>query len=126
MMLKYIAFRERKIILIFLSLKRWKGVKNVFNIEGKIDFIKYCRVLHKEPLATMEYQTICESINTNYFGMINIAIASLPYLKNRKDIFCFLLQVPIQEVVLFKYLFVLKRLLLILYKAISQEWETLG
>jgi 2-C-methyl-D-erythritol 4-phosphate cytidylyltransferase len=31
----------------------------------------------------MEYQTICESINTNYFGMINIAIA-LPYLKKSK------------------------------------------
>jgi 2-C-methyl-D-erythritol 4-phosphate cytidylyltransferase len=41
------------------QLEAVKRVKNVFNIEGKIDFIVNTGVLHKEPLATMEYQTIC-------------------------------------------------------------------
>jgi 2-C-methyl-D-erythritol 4-phosphate cytidylyltransferase len=52
--------------------------------EGKIDFVvNTAGILHKEPL-TMAHQAICDSVNTNYLGMINIALASLDHLKKSK------------------------------------------
>jgi dTDP-4-dehydrorhamnose reductase len=73
MMLKYIAFRERNNIDIS-QLEAEKGVKNVFNIEGKIDFIVNTAGYYIKKQWSIK---LSESINTNYFGMINIAIASL-------------------------------------------------
>ncbi|WP_321977524.1 bifunctional cytidylyltransferase/SDR family oxidoreductase [Prevotella sp.] len=49
---------------------------------GRIDYV-ICTagVLNKEPLATMDYQTIQNAVQTNYMGTVNVALEAYPYLK---------------------------------------------
>ena len=105
-----------------------KALKHVFDIEDKIDFmVNTAGVLHKEPLATMDYQTICESINTNYFGMINIAIASLPYLKKSKGRLLFFTSSSYTRGRAFLSIYSSAKAATVNFvQAISQEWETFG
>lgn len=59
-----------------------EALKNVYQTEGKIDFIiNTAAVLKKEPLMNMEYEQILESLNTNYLGTIHVALESFFYLK---------------------------------------------
>lgn len=54
----------------------------VANVESKIDYvIDTASVLHKQPLAHMDYNEIDESININYRGMVNVAKEAFLYLK---------------------------------------------
>lgn len=49
---------------------------------NQIDYVvNSAAILSKEPLATMDYSLINTIISTNYNGMVNVAIASYPYLK---------------------------------------------
>jgi 2-C-methyl-D-erythritol 4-phosphate cytidylyltransferase len=51
--------------------------------QKQIDFaVNTAGISYKEPLAAMDNQAISESVNTNYLGMINIALA--PHLKESK------------------------------------------
>ncbi len=60
-------------------------LKSVSRKHGKIDFIiNTAGVLYKEPLVSMDQHKIETIINTNYLGMINIALESYPYLKKSK------------------------------------------
>lgn len=105
-----------------------KALKKVFELEGKINFIvNTAGILHKEPLETMEYQTICESINTNYFGMINIAIASLPYLKKSKGQLLFFTSSSYTRGRAFLSIYSSAKAATVNFvQAISQEWEPFG
>jgi 2-C-methyl-D-erythritol 4-phosphate cytidylyltransferase len=105
-----------------------KALKKVFELEGKINFIvNTAGILHKEPLDTMEYQTICESINTNYFGMINIAIASLPYLKKSKGKLLFFTSSSYTRGRAFLSIYSSAKAATVNFvQAISQEWEPFG
>ena len=49
---------------------------------GRIDYV-ICTagILNKEPLATMDYQTIQTAVQTNYMGTVNVALEAYPYLK---------------------------------------------
>ena len=50
-----------------------------------IDFVvNSAAILSKEPLVTMEPETIDALIRTNYNGMVNVAVAAYPYLKESK------------------------------------------
>jgi NADP-dependent 3-hydroxy acid dehydrogenase YdfG len=42
---------------------------------NKLIFVNTAGISYKEPLAAMDNQAISESVNTNYLGMINIALA---------------------------------------------------
>jgi 2-C-methyl-D-erythritol 4-phosphate cytidylyltransferase len=54
----------------------------VYKEHGKIDFIvNTAGVLYKEPLISMDDKKIETIINTNYLGMVNVALESFPYLK---------------------------------------------
>ena len=49
---------------------------------GHIDYVVCTAgVLNKEPLATMDYETIQNAIQTNYLGTVNVALEAYPYLK---------------------------------------------
>lgn len=49
---------------------------------GSIDFVvNAAAVLIKQPLALMDYADVLEAININYLGVINVAIAAYPHLK---------------------------------------------
>lgn len=105
-----------------------KALKDVFEKENKIDFIiNTAGVLHKEPLASTSYKTISDSININYFGMINIAIASLPYLKDTKGQVLFFTSSSYTRGRAFYSIYSSTKAATVNFvQAISQEWESLG
>ena len=58
------------------------SIQNVAEKEGQIDYVvNSAAILLKEPLMTMDYEAIKAIINTNYWGMVNVAIASYEWLK---------------------------------------------
>lgn len=58
------------------------ALNSVYELHGKIDFIvNTAGVLYREPLISMENKKIEISINTNYLGMVNVAVESFSYLK---------------------------------------------
>ncbi len=62
-----------------------KSLKEVYEKEARIDFvINTAGVLNKQPLATMEYEEILDSININYIGSVIVAKESFAYLKESK------------------------------------------
>lgn len=62
-----------------------KSLKEVYEKEGRIDFvINTAGVLNKEPLASMDYEEILNSININYVGSVIVAKESFAYLKESK------------------------------------------
>jgi short-subunit dehydrogenase len=115
-----------------IDISNMEDVKNslhkVFQIENKIDFIvNTAGVLYKEPLATMSYQTILDSININYFGMVNVALASLPYLKDSKGHALFFTSSSYTRGRAFYSIYSSTKAATVNFvQAISQEWETLG
>ena len=59
-----------------------KALSEVAQKEGRIDFVvNTAGILNKEPLCTMEYETIQKAVTTNYMGTVNVAISAYPYLK---------------------------------------------
>jgi len=62
-----------------------KILADVDSLEGKIDFVvNTAAVLIKVPLMVMDEKSIRNTIETNYYGNINIAMAAYPYLKKTK------------------------------------------
>lgn len=104
------------------------ALDKVFQVEKKIDFIvNTAGMLHKEPLATMQYKTIQDSINVNYFGMVNVALASLPYLKESKGHILFFTSSSYTRGRAFYSIYSSTKAATVNFvQAISQEWETLG
>ncbi|MDN3674149.1 bifunctional cytidylyltransferase/SDR family oxidoreductase [Flavobacterium branchiarum] len=104
------------------------ALEEVFQKEHKIDFIiNTAGILHKEPLETMSYQNIVESINTNYFGMVNVALASLHYLKRTKGHLLFFTSSSYTRGRAFYSIYSSSKAATVNFtQAISQEWETLG
>lgn len=59
-----------------------KALQDIVAKEGHIDFVvNSAALLIKEPLMTMKSKDISTIINTNYCGMVNVAMASYEYLK---------------------------------------------
>jgi len=62
-----------------------KRLKNVFDKEGKIDFVvNTASVLIKEPIENMDYSKVLEIIDINYIGAVNILKESIPYLEKTR------------------------------------------
>lgn len=104
------------------------ALEKVFRMEKKIDFIvNTAGVLFKEPLASMDYQTILDSININYKGVVNVALASLPFLKESKGHILFFTSSSYTRGRAFYSIYSSTKAATVNFtQAISQEWETLG
>ncbi|MCC9019086.1 MULTISPECIES: bifunctional cytidylyltransferase/SDR family oxidoreductase [Flavobacterium] len=103
-------------------------LEKVFQTEHKIDYIvNTAGILYKEPLETMNYQNILNSVNVNYLGMVNIALASLPYLKQSKGHILFFTSSSYTRGRAFYSIYSSGKAAIVNFvQAISQEWETLG
>lgn len=67
-----------------------KALKEVYEKEGKIDYVmNTAGILRMGKLAERNIEEIQQDINVNYIGSINVAKASIPYLKSTKG--CMLL-----------------------------------
>lgn len=72
-----------------LSLVK-NALEEVNGKEGRVDMVvDTAGVLYKEPLCTMSMERIEESINVNLLGVINVAQASFPYLRQSKGALLF-------------------------------------
>ena len=59
-----------------------KALKEAADKARHIDYVVCTAgLLNKEPLATMDYQTIINAVQTNYMGTVNVALEAYPYLK---------------------------------------------
>ncbi|MDX6181904.1 bifunctional cytidylyltransferase/SDR family oxidoreductase [Flavobacterium sp. Fl-77] len=104
------------------------AIEKVFQVEQKIDFIiNTAGILYKEPLETMNYDNVLDSIHTNYLGMVNIALASLPYLKKSKGHILFFTSSSYTRGRAFYSIYSSTKAAIVNFaQAISQEWETFG
>lgn len=67
-----------------------KVLKEVHNHEGRIDcIVNTAGILDKQPLDSMSYEDIRNSINVNYNGSVNVAKESFEYLKESKGAILF-------------------------------------
>lgn len=58
------------------------ALKNIYQTENRIDFIvNTAAVLVHQPLSHMSREAVESSINVNYTGTVNVAMAAYPYLK---------------------------------------------
>lgn len=56
-----------------------KALQEVYRQCGRIDYIiNTAGLLNKEPLMSCDYQTICNAVNTNYMGTVNVALEAFP------------------------------------------------
>ncbi len=52
---------------------------------GRIDYVvNTAAVLTREPLANMDYADVAQSVQINYMGAVNVALASFDYLRQSK------------------------------------------
>ena len=59
-----------------------KAMTEAHEEAGRIDYVVCTAgVLNKEPLASMDYETIQNAVQTNYLGTVNVALEAYPYLK---------------------------------------------
>ncbi|MFZ7164879.1 D-ribitol-5-phosphate cytidylyltransferase [Avibacterium avium] len=59
-----------------------QAFSDIYQKEKRIDYVvNTAAILNHKSLALMNYEEISNSINVNYTGMVNVAVASYPYLK---------------------------------------------
>lgn len=105
-----------------------EALKSVSEQYGKIDFIiNTAGVLYKEPLVTMDEYKIESIINTNYLGMVNVAIESFEYLKESKGHLLFFTSSSYTLGRAFYSLYSSTKAATVNFvQAISQEWDCKG
>ena len=104
------------------------ALKEVHEKEGHIDYvINTAGILNKEPLSNMDYSVIQNAIQTNYVGVINIAIESYPYLKETKGKLVFFTSSSYTRGRAFYSIYSSTKAAIVNFvQAIAQEWEAVG
>ncbi|MGI4803588.1 MAG: SDR family oxidoreductase [Janthinobacterium lividum] len=102
-----------------------EALKNVYQKEGKIDFVvNTAAILNKEPLMNMKYEQILESLNTNYLGMIHVALESFSYLKKSQGHLLFFTSSSYTRGRAYYSLYSSSKAAVVNFvQAISQEWD---
>ena len=106
-----------------------KQVENCLNSiaeeYGKIDYVvNSAAILKKEPLMGMEDTTIHQIIDTNYFGVVNVAMSSYPYLKESKGQLLFFTSSSYTRGRAFYSLYSSTKAAVVNFvQAIAEEWE---
>lgn len=104
------------------------ALKTIYKETGRIDYvINTAGILNKEPLVSADYQTICDAVNTNYMGTINVAIESYPYLKESKGKLLFFTSSSYTRGRAFYSIYSSTKAAIVNFvQAIAQEWEPFG
>lgn len=95
---------------------------------GRIDYvINTAGILNKEPLISCDYQTICNAVNTNYMGTVNVALESFNYLKESKGKLIFFTSSSYTRGRAFYSIYSSTKAAIVNFvQAIAQEWEGYG
>lgn len=105
-----------------------KALLDTFKQFGCIDYvINTAGILNKEPLISCDYQTICNAVNTNYMGTINVALEAFPYLKETKGKLIFFTSSSYTRGRAFYSIYSSTKAAIVNFvQAIAQEWEGYG
>ncbi len=105
-----------------------KALKETAEKEGRIDFvINTAGVLNKEPLCTMDYEVINATVTTNYMGVVNVAIAAYPYLKETRGKLIFFTSSSYTRGRAFYSIYSSTKAAIVNFvQAVAQEWEPVG
>lgn len=104
------------------------SLASVFQQTKRIDYvINTAGLLNKEPLISSDYQTICNAVNTNYIGTINVSLASFEYLKESKGKLIFFTSSSYTRGRAFYSIYSSTKAAIVNFvQAIAQEWESFG
>lgn len=105
-----------------------KAMKQVAAAEGRIDYvINTAGVLNKEPLGTMDYETILAAVQTNYMGTVNVALEAYPHLKETRGKLVFFTSSSYTRGRAFYSIYSSTKAAIVNFvQAVAQEWETAG
>ncbi len=105
-----------------------KSLQHVAAEEERIDYVvNTAALLIREPLNNMTYADVCNVINVNYLGMVNVALESFPYLKDSKGALLFYTSSSYTRGRAFYSLYSSTKAAVVNFvQAISQEWESNG
>ena len=74
-----------------------------------------------------DYQTICNAVNTNYMGTVNVALEAFPYLKESKGKLVFFTSSSYTRGRAFYSIYSPTKAAIVNFvQAIAQEWEPFG
>ncbi len=104
------------------------ALEKVFGQTRKIDYvINTAGILNKEPLVSSDYQTICNAVNTNYMGTVNVALEAYGYLKESKGKLVFFTSSSYTRGRAFYSIYSSTKAAVVNFiQAIAQEWEPFG
>ena len=96
--------------------------------EGHIDYvINTAGVLNREPLNTMDYDTIRAAVDTNYMGTVHVALEAYPYLKETKGKLVFFTSSSYTRGRAFYSIYSSTKAAIVNFvQAVAQEWEPAG
>ena len=105
-----------------------KALQEVNQKEGHIDFvIATAGILNKEPLVTMDYVTIENTVRTNFFGTVNVALAAYPFLHETKGMLVFFTSSSYTRGRAFYSIYSSTKAAIVNFvQAVAQEWEPAG
>ena len=103
-----------------------RSLEEVAVQEGQIDYVvNTAAILIREPLNNMSYTDVCQMVNVNYLGMVNVALASFPYLKESKGHLLYYTSSSYTRGRAFYSLYSSTKAAVVNFvQAISQEWES--
>lgn len=105
-----------------------RSLQSVAEEEGRIDYVvNTAAVMVREPLNSMSYEDICRMVEVNYLGMVHVAMASFPYLKESEGKLLFYTSSSYTRGRAFYSLYSSTKAAVVNFvQAIAQEWEPWG
>lgn len=105
-----------------------EALKQVADEEGHIDYVvNTAGVLNKEPLCAMDYAVIRRAVDTNYMGVVNVAIAAYPYLRETRGRLVFFTSSSYTRGRAFYSIYSSTKAAIVNFvQAVAQEWEPVG
>ena len=83
--------------------------------------------MNKEPLVTMDYDTIENTVRTNFFGTVNVALAAYPFLHETKGMLVFFTSSSYTRGRAFYSIYSSTKAAIVNFvQAVAQEWEPAG
>lgn len=104
------------------------ALAQVYGQTGRIDYvINTAGILHREPLATTDYQDILCAVQTNYMGTVNVALESYAMLKESKGMLIFFTSSSYTRGRAFYSIYSSTKAAIVNFvQAVAQEWESDG
>ena len=105
-----------------------QALADVAQKEGHIDYVvNTAGVLNREPLASMEYETILKAVQTNYMGTVNVALRSRPYLQQTRGKLVFFTSSSYTRGRAFYSIYSSTKAAIVNFvQAVAQEWDSDG